>query len=124
MSMTASIREENRNALRHGDGCLAASAGVLLKIRFTGRFEMLSTAIYLLMGWICLVAAVPMFERLGDAGLISLRAAGLAFTAGVVFHLQDHHRGFHVVWNVFVLTGCAGLSAAVFAEVGRLGPVN
>jgi|GEM_PF-5562354 len=124
MSRPAFIREENWNALSHGVGWLAALAGMLLKIRFTGRFEMRSTAIYLLMGWICLVAAVPMFERLGDANLISLLAAGLAFTAGVVFYLQDHRRGFHVVWRVFVLTGCAGLSAAVFAEVGRLGPVN
>ena len=112
-----------------GDGLLIAvwsmaAAGVLLKIRFTGRFEILSTTIYLLMGWICLVAAVPMFERLGNASLISLLAAGLAFTAGVVFYLQDHRRGFHVIWHVFVVTGCAGLYAAVFAEIGRLGPLN
>ena len=112
-----------------GDGLLIAvwsmaSAGILLKIRFTGRFEILSTTIYLLMGWICLVAAVPMFERLGNASLISLLVAGLAFTAGVVFYLQDHRRGFHVIWHVFVVTGCAGLYAAVFAEIGRLGPLN
>ncbi|MHC4247209.1 MAG: PAQR family membrane homeostasis protein TrhA [Planctomycetota bacterium] len=112
-----------------GDGLLIAVwtmalVGVLLKIRFTGRFEILSTTIYLLMGWVCLVAAVPMFERLGTASLISLLAAGLAFTAGVAFYLQDHRRGFHVVWHVFVMTGCAGLYAAVFAEVGRLGPMN
>ena len=112
-----------------GDGLLIAVwsmalAGILLKIRFTGRFEILSTAIYLLMGWICLVAAVPMFERLGNASLISLLVAGLAFTAGVVFYLQDHRRGFHVIWHVFVVTGCAGLYAAVFAEIGRLGPLN
>ncbi|MAB71055.1 MAG: hemolysin III [Planctomycetaceae bacterium] len=112
-----------------GDGLLIAVwsmalAGVLLKIRFTGRFEILSTTIYLLMGWICLVAAVPMFERLGNASLISLLVAGLAFTAGVVFYLQDHRRGFHVIWHVFVVTGCAGLYAAVFAEIGRLGPLN
>ena len=112
-----------------GDGLLIAVwsmalAGILLKIRFTGRFEILSTTIYLLMGWICLVAAVPMFERLGNASLISLLVAGLAFTAGVVFYLQDHRRGFHVIWHVFVVTGCAGLYAAVFAEIGRLGPLN
>ncbi|MCP4495682.1 MAG: hemolysin III family protein [Phycisphaeraceae bacterium] len=112
-----------------GDGLLIAVwsmalVGVLLKIRFTGRFELLSTVIYLLMGWICVVAAVPMFERLGSASLISLLAAGVAFTAGVAFYLQDHRRGFHVIWHVFVVTGCAGLYAAVFAEVGRLGSMN
>lgn len=112
-----------------GDGLLIAVwsmalVGVLLKIRFTGRFEMLSTAMYLLMGWICLVAAVPMFEGLGKASLISLLAAGVAFTAGVIFYLQDHRRGYHVIWHVFVVSGCAGLYSAVFAEIGRLGPMN
>jgi len=112
-----------------GDGLLIAVwtmalVGVLLKIRFTGRFEILSTTIYLLMGWVCLVAAVPMFERLGTASLISLLAAGLAFTAGVAFYLQGHPPGCHVVWPVFVMTVVAGLYAVVIEEVGRLGPMN
>ncbi|MCP4833187.1 MAG: hemolysin III family protein [Phycisphaera sp.] len=112
-----------------GDGLLIAVwsmavVGVLLKIRFTGRFEIVSTAMYLLMGWICLFAAVPMFEGLGKASLISLLVAGVAFTAGVAFYLLDHRRGYHVIWHVFVVTGCAGLYSAVFSEIGRLGSAN
>lgn len=101
-----------------------AAAGVLLKLRFTGRFEILSTSMYLVMGWICLVAAVPMFENLGGLSLIALLAAGSAFTIGVAFYLRDHRRGYHLIWHVFVVTGCAGLYAAVFSEVLRLGPVG
>lgn len=97
-----------------------ALAGVILKLRFTGRFELLSTAMYLVMGWLCLVAVVPMFQRLAPTSLIYLLIAGAAFTIGVVFYLLDHRRGYHVVWHLFVMTGCAGLYGAVFAEVGRL----
>jgi len=112
-----------------GDGLLIAVwsmavLGVVFKIRFTGRFEGLSTTMYLLMGWTCLVAAVPMFERLGRSSLISLLVAGAAFTFGVLFYLQDHRRGYHVIWHLLVVIGCAGLYAAVFAEIARIGPVD
>ena len=97
-----------------------ALAGVLLKLKFTGRFEVFSTTMYLVMGWLCLIAVVPMFQRLGTASLIFLLVAAIAFTTGVVFYLMDHRRGYHVIWHVFVVTGCAGLYGAVFAEVSRL----
>lgn len=98
-----------------------AVIGVLLKLRFTGRFEILSTSLYLAMGWICLIAIRPMLDALAPVSMISLGAAGVAFTAGVAFYLADHRRGFHLAWHLFVMTGCAGLYAAVFSEVGRLG---
>lgn len=98
-----------------------AAVGVLLKLRFTGRYELLSTGMYLVMGWLCVVAAVPMFDRLGTASLVSLLVAGTAFTVGVGFYLADARRGFHFAWHLFVMTGCAGLYAAVFSEIGRLG---
>ena len=98
-----------------------ALAGVLLKLKFTGRYELISTAMYLVMGWLCLIAVVPMFQRLGTASLIYLLIAGAAFTIGVVFYLMDHRRGYHVIWHLFVVTGCAGLYGAVFVEVGRIG---
>lgn len=98
-----------------------ATVGVLLKLRFTGKYDLLSTAMYLVMGWLCLVAVVPMFERLGAASLVSLLVAGAAFTIGVGFYLADARRGFHFAWHLFVMTGCAGLYAAVFSEIGRLG---
>ena len=94
-----------------------ACAGVLLKIRFTGRYEILSTILYLVMGWICLVAVVPMFERLQGITLIFLLLAGVFFTSGVVFYLLDNRRGFHFIWHLFVMAGCVGLYGAVFSEI-------
>lgn len=94
-----------------------AAAGVLLKLRFTGRFDRLSTAMYLVMGWSCLVAAVPMVQLLSPATLIALVCAGAAFTVGVAFYLKDHRGGFHFAWHLFVLAGCAGLYSAMFLEL-------
>ena len=94
-----------------------AIVGVLLKLRFTGRYEILSTILYLVMGWICLVAVVPMFERLQGVTLIYLLLAGVFFTSGVVFYLLDSKKGFHFVWHLFVMAGCVGLYGAVFSEI-------
>ena len=98
-----------------GDG----NRGVLLKTRFTGRFEVLSTAIYLAMGWLCLVAIVPMFQLMQVGSLVYLLIAGIAFSTGVAFYLQDHRRGFHFAWHLFVMAGCVGLYGAVFTEIAR-----
>lgn len=101
-----------------------AVLGILLKLRYTGRFEILSTSLYLAMGWLCLIAIRPMLEQLAPVSMASLAIAGVAFTAGVAFYLADHRRGFHLAWHLFVMTGCAGLYAAVFSEVGRLGAMG
>ena len=98
-----------------------AGIGVLLKLRYTGRYDRLSTAMYLVMGWLCLIAIGPMLQRLGGASLLSLLVAGAAFTIGVLFYLRDTRRGFHLTWHVFVMIGCVGLYAAVYSEVGRFG---
>ena len=94
-----------------------ALLGVLLKIKFTGRFEVFSTALYLVMGWICLVAVVPMTERLQGSTLLFLMAAGVFFTSGVYFYMLDRKQGFHFIWHLFVMAGCAGLYGAVFSEI-------
>ena len=97
-----------------------ALLGVVLKTRFTGRYNGLSTALYLVMGWLCLIAVVPMFERLKGQALSLLVFAGLTFSTGVFFYLKDHRRGFHLVWHFFVIGGCAGLYGAVFFEISSI----
>ncbi len=94
-----------------------AVIGVLLKIKFTGRFEVISTILYLAMGWICMIAVVPMFERLQGETLLFLLAAGVFFTGGVVFYMQDRKQGFHFIWHLCVMAGCVGLYGAVYSEI-------
>jgi hemolysin III len=83
--------------------------GVMLKGFGRLSHPWLSTGLYLLMGWLVLIAAVPLVERVALPGVALLVAGGLAYTAGVVFFMLDSRlRYAHAVWHSFVVvgTGC------------------
>ena len=82
-----------------------ALVGVVFKIYATGRFERLSLAIYLGMGWCVLGAIRPLARTLDTGGLVLLIAGGLAYTGGVVFYVRERLRYHHAIWHGFVLTG-------------------
>jgi hemolysin III len=82
-----------------------ALVGVVFKIFATGRFERLSLAIYLGMGWCILLAIKPLVQTIEPGGLVLLVAGGVAYTGGVVFYVLDNRRYFHAIWHAFVLAG-------------------
>ena len=85
-----------------------AVVGVTLKAFDRLSHPWLSTGLYLLMGWLVLIAAVPLVERMPPAGIAWLVAGGLAYSAGVVFFMLDSRfRYAHAVWHCFVVTGTA-----------------
>lgn len=93
-----------------------ALVGVLYKAVFGIRMPHLSTALYLAMGWLIVVAAVPLVRSVPGAGLAWLLVGGLCYTGGVVFYLFDSRvRYAHAVWHLFVLAGSAAHAWAVFA---------
>lgn len=96
-------------------GC--AVVGVVLKFFFAGRFDVLSTLIYLAMGWLVLIAAKPLFAALPLGGIWLLVAGGLCYTFGTVFYLWEKLPFNHAVWHVWVLAGSACHWAAVFGYV-------
>jgi hemolysin III len=94
-----------------------ALLGVLFKALFIGRFEFLSTAVYLAMGWLVLVAAVPLWRALPPAGLAWLVAGGLCYTGGVAFYVWEKLKFHHAVWHLFVLGGSICHVVAVLGSV-------
>lgn len=98
-----------------------AAAGIVFKLFFTGRFRALSTAIYVAMGWIALVAIGPMLQRLPGGTLGWLLAGGLAYTAGTAFYHARRLPYAHAIWHLFVLAGSACHFAAVFGQVAVAG---
>jgi hemolysin III len=83
-----------------------AIVGATLKAFDRLKHPWLSTGLYLLIGWVALVAAVPLVERLPVAGLAWLVMGGVAYTVGVIFFLLDARlRYAHAVWHCFVATG-------------------
>jgi len=82
-----------------------ALAGVVFKIFATGRFEKISLAIYLLMGWCAIVAVKPLLGALEPAGLWLVLGGGLTYSGGVAFYTWTSLRYHHAVWHLFVLGG-------------------
>lgn len=82
-----------------------ACAGVVFKMFFVHRFELLSTLIYLLMGWMAVVAIKPIYQHLPIAGLECVVAGGLCYTVGVIFYVWERLKFSHVLWHLFVLAG-------------------
>ena len=97
-----------------------AAAGIVFKLFFTGRFKVVSTLIYVAMGWLVVVATGPLRAELPGSTLAWLVAGGLAYTAGTLFYLA-RFRFAHAVWHGFVLAGSVCHFAAVLVEVLRVG---
>lgn len=96
---------------------LLALAGVVFKIFFTGRFRLVSTFLYLGMGWLGVMAIKPMLANLPEPGLWWLLAGGLSYTAGVVFYLWRQLPFHHAVWHLFVLGGSVSHFVAIYFYV-------
>jgi hemolysin III len=85
-----------------------AVLGITLKTFDRLTHPWLSTGLYLAMGWLVLIAVVPLVRHVPTAGVALLVAGGLAYTAGVVFFLLDSRwRYAHAVWHGFVVAGTA-----------------
>ncbi len=85
-----------------------ALLGLLFKALGPGRFPRLSTLLYLVLGWLVLIAIVPLWHALPASGLAWLFAGGAAYTVGAVFFMFDERwRYTHFVWHLFVLLGTA-----------------
>lgn len=82
-----------------------AVAGVAFKIFATGKFEKLSLAIYLCMGWCAVAAVKPLLQNLETGGLILMLAGGLTYSGGVAFYVWEKLRYHHAIWHLFVLAG-------------------
>jgi hemolysin III len=88
---------------------LLAIFGILLKtVRGISRHPKLAMCLYLGMGWLMLIAIRPLERHIPLAGLLWLVAGGVAYTAGVIFFVNERVRYCHFVWHLFVLagTGC------------------
>jgi hemolysin III len=99
-----------------------AAVGVVFKVLFgSGRFHRLSTAVYVLMGWVIVVAIKPLAQGMEHAGLWLLMAGGFCYTGGVVFYVDKRRSWTHPVWHLFVLGGsvCHYFAVLLYATPPR-----
>ena len=94
-----------------------AALGVLFKLLSKGRLRLLSTAIYVAMGWLVLVAIRPVMAALHAWTFGWLLAGGVAYTAGTLFYHRPAMPHSHAIWHLFVIAGGACHFVAVLAQV-------
>lgn len=82
-----------------------ATFGIVLKLFFTGKFEIFSTLLYLVMGWLIVFDFSNLSHAIGTNGVLLLFAGGLAYTLGIVFYVIQKIPFNHVIWHLFVLVG-------------------
>jgi len=85
----------------------AAIAGIVLKLRFPGRFDRLSIGLYLAMGWSGMMLYDAVVKALPTLALCFVVAGGVFYTLGVIFHAWERLRFQNAIWHGFVLSGAA-----------------
>ena len=94
-----------------------ALIGIILKLFFTGRYNLLSTIMYVAMGWLVVFAVNPLIESLDPAGLYWLAAGGIFYTVGAFLYSRKSLAFNHAIFHIFVLFGSFCHFIAVFYYV-------
>ncbi len=81
-----------------------AIIGIGLKTIFTGKMNILSTSLYILMGWLAVIAIVPIIHALPTMGFVWLLMGGILYTVGVLFYLMESMPFAHTIWHIFVIS--------------------
>jgi hemolysin III len=82
-----------------------AIIGIFMKFLYPRRFEKLSLFLYLIMGWLIVIALNPLVHNMPTPGLWLLVIGGLLYTFGVIFYIKDDKPYYHALWHLFVLAG-------------------
>ena len=82
-----------------------AFTGIILKLFFTGRFSLLSTLMYVFMGWLILFAVKPLIDNFPLTGIYWLVAGGLSYTLGALIYSVKNIPLNHAIFHLFVLLG-------------------
>ena len=82
-----------------------ALTGIILKLFFTGKYDLISTIMYILMGWVIVFAIKPLIRNLPLEGLLWLFAGGISYTVGAILYSIEKIKFNHAIFHLFVLIG-------------------
>ena len=112
---TLKLTEAGHLALAYSESIFASGNELLALLRDghreqrqvlrIGAMATLSTAIYVAMGWVIIIAIKPLMASMDHAGLMLLIAGGLCYTGGVIFYVDRRRAWAHPVWHLFVMGG-------------------
>lgn len=91
--------------------------GIFFKIYFVGRFNILSTIIYLLMGWMIIWGGKDFYATMPTTVITLITIGGVLYSAGVIFYLWESWKWHHAIWHLFVLAAAICHYVAVLLTV-------
>ena len=94
-----------------------ALTGIILKLFFTGKYNLLSTIMYVMMGWLVVFFIKPLMNSLPAEGLFWLIAGGVSYTVGAVIYMIKKIPLNHAIFHIFVLIGSACHVVSVYFYV-------
>ncbi len=94
-----------------------AITGIILKLFFTGKYDGISTLMYIFMGWLIVFAIKPLINNFSSEGLVWLVSGGVAYTTGAIIYGIKQIKLNHAIFHVFVLIGGFSHFVAVFVYV-------
>ncbi len=98
---------------------LCATFGVIMKFVAPRRFEMISLALYLGMGWVCVAIIEPLSTSLAHANFWLLMAGGIVYSAGVIFYVWERIPYHRAIWHAFVLAAAVLQFSSIWGEFVR-----
>jgi hemolysin III len=93
--------------------------GIFFKIFFVNRFNLISTIIYLLMGWMLVWGGRSFFQEMPVSVIILIITGGVLYSLGVIFYLWQKWVWHHAIWHLFVLTAAICHYVAILITVAR-----
>ena len=94
-----------------------AVTGITLKLFFTGKYQVLSTLMYVFMGWVIVFAVKQLIQNLSVEGIAWLLAGGIAYTMGALIYSLGKIKFNHAIFHVFVLIGSFSHFVSVYLYV-------
>ncbi len=94
-----------------------AIVGIIMKAFLTGKFKVLSTIIYLAMGWLVIIAIKPIWSGIGPMGFLWLAIGGVCYSLGCIFYLARGFKFAHMIWHIFVIAGTVTHFFGILFEV-------
>ncbi|MEF7475551.1 PAQR family membrane homeostasis protein TrhA [Pediococcus pentosaceus] len=94
-----------------------ALAGIITHIWSKGRFQKVETMIYVIMGWMCLLAGKALYANLSPTGFWLLVAGGVVFTVGAVIYSFPRIPGLHLIWHFFVMAGTMLMFGSIYLNI-------
>ena len=94
-----------------------ALTGIILKLFFTGKYDLISTIMYVFMGWVIVFAIKPLIRHLPFEGLLWLFAGGISYTIGAILYSIKKIKFNHAIFHILVLIGSFCHFVSVFFYV-------